>query len=65
MGAFTCENCPDRYPGCHGDCKKYKREKDEYHKAKKWVNKDKEFDAYLIESNKKNGRKKRKMYWKF
>lgn len=51
MVAFTCENCPDRYPGCHGQCKKYKRELEEYHKAKKWVNKDEEFDSYI--ANKK------------
>lgn len=59
MVAFTCENCPDRYPGCHGHCKKYKRELEEYHKAKKCVNKDRDFEAYAFE-NRANGKRRRR-----
>lgn len=25
-----CHNCPDRYPGCHGKCEKYKQQREEY-----------------------------------
>ena len=25
-----CQNCPDRYPGCHSHCEKYIQEKAEY-----------------------------------
>ena len=31
---FTCKDCPDRYPGCHDDCNKYKREKAIWDKQK-------------------------------
>lgn len=62
MVAFTCENCPYRYPGCHGQCKKYKRELEEYHKAKKWVNKYEEFDSYIADKKRKNGRKNKNRF---
>ena len=25
-----CKNCPDREPGCHGKCEKYKQQREEY-----------------------------------
>lgn len=28
--SFTCKGCGDRFPGCHGSCKKYQREKAEH-----------------------------------
>lgn len=32
--SFTCKDCPDRYPGCHGKCEKYQKEKSEYERIK-------------------------------
>jgi hypothetical protein len=29
-----CHNCPDRYPGCHGACDKYKQQRAEYDATK-------------------------------
>ena len=31
---FTCKDCPNRYPGCHGKCEKYLAEKAFYRKRK-------------------------------
>ena len=25
-----CKDCPDRHPGCHGHCERYKKERAEY-----------------------------------
>jgi hypothetical protein len=25
-----CKDCPDRYPGCHGKCEKYIKQRSEY-----------------------------------
>lgn len=25
-----CKDCPDRHPGCHGSCEKYKAQRAEY-----------------------------------
>ena len=25
-----CKDCPERYPGCHGKCEKYKKARAEY-----------------------------------
>jgi hypothetical protein len=25
-----CKDCPDRYPGCHGSCEKYKEQRAKY-----------------------------------
>lgn len=30
-----CKDCPDRYPGCHGQCEKYKAERAVYDAQKK------------------------------
>lgn len=59
---FTCKDCPDREPGCHGYCKKYKREKEEFEKLKLENRKDFDVDEYVIEKavNKKNRRAKEK-----
>lgn len=26
----SCYQCPDRYPGCHAECEKYQKQKEEY-----------------------------------
>ena len=31
---FTCKDCGDRYPSCHGKCEKYIREKAEHDERK-------------------------------
>lgn len=36
MGKISpCKDCPDRYPGCHDSCEKYKCWKDELAAVKK------------------------------
>lgn len=32
---FPCQNCPDRYPGCHDHCEKYKAAKEKHNAAAK------------------------------
>ncbi len=32
---FTCKDCPDRKPGCHDRCGKYRREKSAHEEQKK------------------------------
>lgn len=32
---FSCKGCPNRYPGCHGKCEKYIREKAEFEERKR------------------------------
>ena len=31
---FTCKDCPNRYPGCHGKCEKYQKERAEWDRIK-------------------------------
>ena len=38
---FTCQGCPERTPGCHDHCEKYKAEKAEYEARKEEINKEK------------------------
>lgn len=60
MKTFTCENCPDRYPGCHGYCKKYKRELENLHKAKEYLRAERDFDNFEYENTSRTRRKNRK-----
>ena len=46
MAIFTCKDCPDRYLGCHGNCRKYRRAQEENQKRKDYLNADKDFDEY-------------------
>ena len=32
---FPCKDCPDRYPGCHDNCEKYKAAKEKHNAAAK------------------------------
>lgn len=48
---FTCKDCPDRYPGCHDHCKKYKREKEIWDKQKIEDAKEKEIADYICHIN--------------
>lgn len=45
-----CWCCPDRIPGFHGTCEKYKAEKAEYEATKEKQNKQKAIKAGLDES---------------
>lgn len=47
MTVFTCMDCKDRYPGCHGSCETYQRERDLYTKQKVLDDANKQADAYL------------------
>ena len=38
--SFSCKGCPERAPGCHDHCEKYKKEKAEYLARKEQI------DAY-------------------
>ena len=42
-----CWCCPDRMPGCHGSCDKYKAEKAEYEATMEKQNKQKAIQAGL------------------
>lgn len=37
MAILCCKDCEDRSPGCHANCKQYKREKYELQQAKKFL----------------------------
>ena len=70
LNMFTCgKDCPNRCPGCHSKCEKYKRERAAYDKRKSELNKDREARRYVMErlsdranaraiSNKNNGSRK-------
>lgn len=49
MGLFTCKDCPNRYPGCHDKCEKYKTEKAEYERLKAKWNIDRDSRHYAAE----------------
>lgn len=36
----SCYRCKERYPGCHAVCQKYIKEKEEWEKVKKIIEKD-------------------------
>ena len=69
---FTCSrDCPERKPGCHDHCDKYKRERAAYDKRKAELDKHREARQYSMSvistkanaraiNNKKNG--KRRLY---
>lgn len=50
-----CKNCEERYPGCHSDCKRYKKEREQNIKQKRWYKEaqiastlhDNAFDKFL------------------
>lgn len=42
-----CKDCPDRIPGCHGSCEKYKQEKAEYDATMEEQNRKKAVKAGL------------------
>lgn len=44
--SFTCKGCEDRYPGCHGSCKKYKREREAWEKTKAYLREDDDYVDY-------------------
>lgn len=45
-----CQNCPDRYPGCHDLCVKYKDYREELEEYRKKQRLDSEF-AYVKKNN--------------
>lgn len=49
MPIFTCKGCPNRKPACHGSCEKYKREQIENEKARAYLSRDSDFNAYKAE----------------
>lgn len=57
---YPCKDCPDRFPGCHGNCQKYKEAKID-HDVKKgavrdMVLKDRTFKDFRLEGLAKNMR---------
>ena len=44
---YYCTN--DRYPGCHGKCEKYKKEREEFDREKALADADREVRNYEIE----------------
>lgn len=52
---FTCgRDCPDRQPGCHSKCEKYKRERAEYDKRKSEEDAKRSVYYYTTETYGKN-----------
>lgn len=48
---FSCKDCLDRSPGCHGSCKKYQAEKSEYDAQKTIVDSiDRDYRDYRSNS---------------
>lgn len=45
--AFSCKDCKDRFPGCHGTCETYKQEKAEFDRKKEELRKRKDIEAGL------------------
>lgn len=43
--SFSCKGCPDRYPGCHGKCEKYIREKVEFEERKRMAKVQEDLDS--------------------
>ena len=54
---YPCQDCKDRYLGCHSNCQKYLEAKAEHSKEKESVTQIKEderrFDSYEIERRSK------------
>lgn len=47
---FSCgRDCPDRKPGCHGQCEKYKKERAAYDKRKAELNRYKDAQSYTMD----------------
>lgn len=45
-----CEpDCPNRTPGCHGKCERYKNAKEAYEKRKAELRKEKIGDEYMFD----------------
>lgn len=40
MNNFTCKDCGNRHPGCHGQCEKYQKEKATYEERKAALTKE-------------------------
>lgn len=62
---FTCKDCPDRYPGCHDKCEKYRKEKAEWDKTKAKLAENRELQAYIcgtINKKRDTSAKKGKQY---
>ena len=47
---FSCKNCTDRYPGCHGNCKNYKEEGAAYDEKKAEFNRQRDARRYTSNS---------------
>lgn len=43
---FSCKGCPNRYPGCHGECETYKKERAAFDEKKAELEKYKEAKRY-------------------
>ena len=44
---YSCKDCCNRFPGCHGSCETYKAERAEYDKEKAKIEFEKKIDAGL------------------
>lgn len=48
-----CYKCEERYIGCHGNCTKYKKNKEELEKKKAYLEIDKIFGDYVYHAVKR------------
>jgi hypothetical protein len=55
-----CRDCPDRFPGCHGQCEKYRKERAEYDETmaekKKEIDVKNGLDGFLYNSIERTNR---------
>jgi hypothetical protein len=47
MAIYSCKDCGNRYPGCHGTCEKYKADKAKHDELKAKIDFAKKVDSGL------------------
>ena len=67
---YSCKDCQQRYPGCHGKCETYKREKAAHEEERAALNREREIQHGLymqrstavIRATKRRKRNEQKTY---
>lgn len=54
---YSCKDCGDRHPGCHGTCEKYKADKAQHDEMKAKMEFEKKIDAGLYKQRERAIRK--------
>lgn len=53
MFEFSCRDCTERHPGCHGKCEKYINERKVYEEKQSKIRAKKESEAMVIQFKRK------------